>query len=52
MKTELDKFSASGLARVSRDRSKIAELYAPDWKACLAGTVTRGTAPPTILGSS
>jgi len=25
--------SASGLARISRDRAKIAELYAPDWKA-------------------
>ena len=25
--------SASGLGTVSRDRSKIAELYAPDWKA-------------------
>ena len=25
--------SASGMARVSRDRAKIAELYEPDWKA-------------------
>ena len=25
--------SVSGIARISRDRSKIRELYAPDWKA-------------------
>lgn len=25
--------SASGVAQISRDRGKIAELYAPDWKA-------------------
>ena len=25
--------SVSGIASISRDRSKIAELYAPDWKA-------------------
>ena len=25
--------SASGIAHISRDRSKIAELYAPDWRA-------------------
>jgi general stress protein 26 len=28
--------SASGIARVSRDRSKICELYEPDWKAWFA----------------
>ena len=28
--------SVSGVAKVSRDRAKIAELYAPDWKAWFA----------------
>jgi general stress protein 26 len=38
--------SASGLASVSRDRSKIAELYEPDWKAWfgLDGDSRHGTA--------
>jgi general stress protein 26 len=44
--------SASGLARVSRDRSTIAELYEPDWRRGLARTVTRATAPPPTPGSS
>ena len=26
--------SASGVARVSKDRAKIRELYEPDWKLC------------------
>lgn len=29
--------SASGVARVSKDRAKIAELYEPDWKAWCGG---------------
>ena len=38
--------SASGLAHVSRDRSKIAELYEPDWKAWFGqeGDPRHGTA--------
>jgi general stress protein 26 len=38
--------SASGLASVSRDRRKIAELYAPDWKAWFGqeGDSRHGTA--------
>ena len=38
--------SASGLARVSRDRAKIKELYAPDWKAWFGqeGDPRHGTA--------
>ena len=38
--------SASGLASVSRDRSKIAELYEPDWKAWFGqhGDPRHGTA--------
>jgi general stress protein 26 len=44
--------SASRLATVSRDRRKIAELYEPDWRRGLGRRVTRGTAPPTIRGSS
>jgi general stress protein 26 len=38
--------SASGLARLSRDRSKIQELYAPDWKAWFGqeGDSRHGTA--------
>jgi general stress protein 26 len=38
--------SASGLARISRDRAKIAELYEPDWKAWFgqSGDPRHGTA--------
>ena len=38
--------SASGLARVSRDRGKITELYEPDWKAWFGeeGDPRHGTA--------
>ena len=38
--------SASGIARISRDRAKIAELYAPDWKAWFGeeGDPRQGTA--------
>jgi general stress protein 26 len=38
--------SASGLARLSRDRAKIRELYAPDWKAWFGqeGDPRHGTA--------
>jgi general stress protein 26 len=38
--------SVSGMARVSRDRSTIAELYAPDWKAWFGedGDPRHGTA--------
>ncbi|MGC4081939.1 MAG: pyridoxamine 5'-phosphate oxidase family protein [Vicinamibacterales bacterium] len=38
--------SASGVARVSRDRAKIAELYEPDWKAWFGddGDSRHGTA--------
>jgi general stress protein 26 len=38
--------SASGLASVSRDRAKIAELYEPDWKAWFGreGDSRHGTA--------
>jgi general stress protein 26 len=38
--------SASGLARASRDRAKIHELYAPDWKAWFGeeGDPRHGTA--------
>lgn len=38
--------SASGLARVSKDRAKIAELYEPDWKAWFGddGDPRHGTA--------
>jgi general stress protein 26 len=38
--------SASGLAKVSRDRSKIAELYEPDWKGWFGqeGDSRHGTA--------
>jgi general stress protein 26 len=44
--------SASGTARLSRDRAKIAELYAPDWKAWFGqeGDPRHGTADdPRIL---
>jgi general stress protein 26 len=38
--------SASGVARVSRDRAKIRELYEPDWKAWFGddGDPRHGTA--------
>lgn len=38
--------SASGMARVSRDRTKIKELYAPDWRAWFGqdGDPRHGTA--------
>jgi len=38
--------SVSGIARVSRDRAKIGELYAPDWKAWFGqeGDPRHGTA--------
>ena len=38
--------SVSGIARVSRDRQKIHELYVPDWKAWFAeeGDPRRGEA--------
>lgn len=38
--------SASGIATISRDRAKIAELYAPDWKAWFGqeGDPRHGTA--------
>jgi len=38
--------SASGMARISRDRNKIAELFAPDWKAWFGqeGDPRHGTA--------
>ena len=36
--------SVSGLATVSRDRQKIRELYAPDWKAWFPEEGDPGTA--------
>jgi len=44
--------SASGIARISRDRAKIAELYAPDWAAWFGkeGDPRHGTADdPRII---
>ena len=42
--------SVSGIATISRDRAKIRELYAPDWKAWFGRKATRATARPTIRG--
>ncbi|CAN5840398.1 hypothetical protein BH20GEM1_BH20GEM1_18000 [soil metagenome] len=40
--------SVSGIATPTRDRAKIHELYAPDWKMWFAeGGATRGTGPRT-----
>ena len=44
--------SASGIARLSKDRGKIQELYEADWKAWFGQEGDRATVPPPILASS
>jgi general stress protein 26 len=46
--------SVSGLARISNDRAKIAELYRPDWKAWFGGDSNESGTPDdpriTLIG--